>query len=271
MATANPTGTRTYPAERHTAASTTTRTEKGMSFARGPALILGTILLAVGLYLLYKARTFPPFSNFPNGDVTKDGDFLFGLFGANGWTAMLTAVAGGLLLFGAAQHLLAKTMSLIVGIALGAAAVIALVSGNVLGMAAANGWTKLGWAVCAVILLFNTLAPRRRRTVVVADEAVTHDAPVAYDRRPVVAEDEAVAAGEPTVADRGAEEPTAVRRGAEEPTVVHRGTGEPTAVRDDAGEPTVVRDGEEPTVVRGDEPAGFRRNEAAAHAETRPD
>ena len=129
------------------------------------------MLTAVGLYLLYKARTFPPFSNFPNGERPKDGDFLFGLFGANGWTAMLTAVAGALLLFGAAQHLLAKTMSLIVGIALGAAAVIALVSGDVLGMAAANGWTKLGWAICAVILLFNTLVPRRRRTVVVADEA----------------------------------------------------------------------------------------------------
>jgi hypothetical protein len=231
MATANPTGTRTYPAERHTAVSTTTRTEKGMSFAKGPALILGTILLAVGLYLLYKARTFPPFSNFPNGDVTKDGDFLFGLFGANGWTGMLTAVGGGLLLFGAAQHLLAKTMSLIVGIALGAAAVIALISGNVLGMAAANGWTKLGWAVCAVILLFNTLAPRRRRTVVVADETVAHDAPGAYDRGPLAGDDDAVA---------------------QEPTAVHR-------------------DGEEPTVVRGDQPADFSGDEAAAHAETRRD
>src|SRR6201995_2216214 len=198
MTTANPTGT--YPTEGHAAATTTTRTEKGLSLARGPALILGTVLLAVGLYLLYKARTFPPFSNFPNGDVTKDGDFLFGLFGANGWTAMLTAVAGSLLLFGAAQHLLAKTVSLIVGVALGAAAVIALVSGNVLGMAAANGWTKLGWAACAVILLFNTLVPRRRRTVEVRDETVARDAPVVADRRPVGAGNEA----EPTVVHRDA-------------------------------------------------------------------
>jgi Domain of unknown function (DUF4383) len=229
MATANPTGTRTYPTER----PTTTRTEKGISLARGPALILGTILSAVGLYLLYKARTFPPFSNFPNGSVTKDGDFLFGLFGANGWTAMLTAVAGSLLLFGAAQHLLAKTMSLIVGIALGAAAVIALISGNVLGMAAANAWTKLGWAACAVILLFNTLVPRRRRTVVVADEAVAPDAPVAYDRRPVTTADENATVAhrdggledEPTVTHRDREvddEPTAVHRDVDEPTAVHR-------------------------------------------------
>jgi hypothetical protein len=149
----------------------TTRTEKGISLARGPALILGTILLAAGLYFLYKAHSFPRWSNFPNGHAPKDGKFFLGIFGANGWTGELTAVAGGLLLFGAAQHLLAKTMSLIVGIALGAAAIIALISGNVLGMAAANIWTEIGWGACAVILLFNTLIPRRRREVVVAEDA----------------------------------------------------------------------------------------------------
>lgn len=74
---------------------------------------------------------------------------------------MLTAVAGGLLLFGAAQQLLAKTMSLIVGIALGAGAIIALISSNVLGLAAANGWTEILWDVSAAILLFNTAIPRR--------------------------------------------------------------------------------------------------------------
>lgn len=143
-----------------------TRTEKGMSLSRGPALVLGTILLAAGLYFLYRQHTFQHFSNFPNGKAPVDGKVLFGIFGANGWTGMLTAVAGGLLLFGAAQHVLAKAMSLIVGVALGAAAIIAFVSGNVLGMAAANTWTKLAWAIAAAILLFNTLLPRRRRTVV---------------------------------------------------------------------------------------------------------
>ena len=255
MATANPVRTRTYPAEGHTGA-TTTRTEKGLSLARGPALILGTILLAVGLYLLYKARTFPPFSNFPNGNVTKDGDFLFGLFGANGWTGMLTAVAGGLLLFGAAQHLLAKTMSLIVGIALGAAAVIALISGNVLGLAAANGWTKLGWAACAVILLFNTLLPRRRRTVVVAEEPVAYDDAAAYDRRPVTAagEDGTAVGDERTVvhSDRGRDldhEPTVADRDRdldEEPTVAHHDQ------RLDDEEPTAVRRDDAPTEIHRD-------------------
>ena len=142
-----------------------TRTEKGISLARGPALILGTVLLAAGLYFLYKQHNFPKFStNFPNGDAPVDGK-VFGIFGANGWTGMLTAVAGGLLLFGAAQHLLAKTMSLIVGVALGAAAVIAAVNGDVLGMAAANAWTEIAWGAAAAILLFNTIIPRRRRTV----------------------------------------------------------------------------------------------------------
>lgn len=148
-----------------------TRTEKGLSLSRGPALLLGAILLAAGLYFIYKQHTFLKFSNFPDGSAPVTGKVLFGIFGANGWTGMLTAAGGGLLLFGAAQHLLAKTMSLIVGIALGAAAIIALISANVLGMAAANGWTEIGWGVAAAILLFNAIVPRRKR--VVSDGAVT--------------------------------------------------------------------------------------------------
>jgi hypothetical protein len=188
-----------------------------MSLAKGPALVLGTILTAAGLFLLYKARTFPPFSNFPNGDAPKDGNFIFGIFAANGWTAMLTAVGGALLLFGLAQHLLAKTMSLIVGIALGAAAIIGLISGNVLGMAATNGWTEVAWGACAVLLLFNTLSPRRRRTVVVTDQAAV------AEREPVAADDEPAVARHDTLPD---EEPAMARRDPvaadEEPTMAHR-------------------------------------------------
>lgn len=155
------------------ATTTVERTEKGVSLARGPALILGTVLEVAGLYFLYKQHTFPPLSNFPNGSAPVQGKVFFGIFGANGWTGLFTAAAGGLLLFGAAQHLLAKTMSLIVGAALGAAAVIAVISGDVLGLAAAGAWTRVGWGVCAVILLFNTMVPRRRRTVTEAVPA--HD------------------------------------------------------------------------------------------------
>jgi len=196
--------------------ATETTTEKGIGLARGPALITGTILLAAGLYFLYRAHYFPPRSNFPNGAAPVDTK-VFGIFGANGWTGMLTAVAGGLLLFGAAQHLLAKAMSLIVGVALGAAAIIALISGNVLGLAAANGWTELAWGVVAVILLLNSLVPRPRRTVA--------------DREPAYAED--------TLDDREprhADGPTAESRGDELPYVDHAAgerenshTGDPAA------------------------------------------
>jgi lysylphosphatidylglycerol synthetase-like protein (DUF2156 family) len=147
-----------------TNADSRTHTEKGISLARGPALLLGTILLIAGLYFLYKQHMFPKFSQLPNGKAPAQKVF-FGIFGVNGWSGMLTAVAGGLLLFGAAQHLLAKTMSLIVGVALGVAAVIALVSGNVLGLAAANIWTEILWGASALILLFNSAIPRRKKTI----------------------------------------------------------------------------------------------------------
>jgi hypothetical protein len=121
--------------------------------------------LVAGRHFIYKQHMFPEFSSFPNGRVSSNGKVFFGIFGANRRRGMLTAVAGGLLLFGAAQQLLAKTMSLIVGIALGAAAIIALISSNVLGLAAANGWTEILWDVSAAILLFNTAIPRREKTI----------------------------------------------------------------------------------------------------------
>src|SRR5207248_7868723 len=137
--------------------------------------------------------------NFPDGHAPIGGK-VFGVFGANGWTGMLTAVAGGLLLFGAAQHLVAKAMSLIVGVALGAAAVIALISGDVLGMAAANHLTELAWGIAAAILLFNTLVPRRRRKVEVAEVSAANGAGTtgyaASRRRSAVADREAVPAGD---------------------------------------------------------------------------
>jgi len=61
---------------------------------------------------------------------------------------------------------------------IGAAAVIGVISGNVLGLAASNGWTRLGWGACAVILLFNTLVPRRTRTI---EEPVADHRPVARE------------------------------------------------------------------------------------------
>jgi hypothetical protein len=146
-----------------------------VSLARGSALTLGTVLLAAGLYFLYKQHGFTRLSNFPNGNARVQGTVFLGVFGVNGWTGELTAIAGGLLLLGAAHHVVARAMSLIVGVALAAAAIIALISGNVLGLAAANRWTKLGWGVAAVILLAGALLPylrrARTRTIVAAPAA----------------------------------------------------------------------------------------------------
>ncbi len=155
---------------------------KGISLARGPVLLLGTILLAAGLCSLYKQHGFPRLASFPDGNAPVQGKVLFGIFGANGWTGMLTAIAGGLLLLGAEQHLLAKAVSLIVGVALGAAAVIALASGNVLGLAAANGPTKLAWGIFAAMLLLGAVGPRGRRKAATID--VTEDIGVGEARRP---------------------------------------------------------------------------------------
>lgn len=186
-------------------------THKGAGLARGPALILGAILAAFGLILFIKSGDTQPTTGFPDG-AASGSDFLG--FEANGWTAWLTTAAGALLLFGAAQHLLAKTMSLIVGLALGAAAIFAAVDGDVLGLAAANFWTELGWGIAAVLLLFNLFAPRVEHT--------DHDHHVDGERRSRwprrrrgVQRDE--------VTDRGSMRPVADR----EVTTTDRPTGTP--------------------------------------------
>jgi hypothetical protein len=158
--------------------------EHGPSLAKGPALIAGSILVAFGLASLLKNNDFPSFSSsFPDGTV--QGTNFLGLE-VNGWTAFFSITAGALLLFGAAQHHLAKMMSLIVGLALAACAVIAVIDGqDVLGLAAANTWTKLGFAVAGGLMLLNALMPRRtRRREVVAPPAAT-----AAGRDEVVADD----------------------------------------------------------------------------------
>lgn len=142
-----------------------THTVKGPGLARGPAMIIGTILSVAGLALFLHAGDTST-AGFPDGDAI--GSTILG-FESNGWTAWITTAAGVLLLFGAAQHLLAKAMSLIVGLALAACAVIALIDGDVLGLAAANWAVELAWGIAAVILLLNLLAPRVTRTEAVHD------------------------------------------------------------------------------------------------------
>ncbi|WCB95898.1 hypothetical protein DSM104299_04649 [Baekduia alba] len=205
--------------------------EHGASLAKGPALIAGSILVAFGLASLLKNNDFPSFSSsFPDGEV--QGTNFLGLE-VNGWTAFFAITAGALLLFGAAQHHLAKMMSLIVGLALAACAVIAVIDGqDVLGLAAANNWTKLAFAIAGGLMLLNALMPRttRRREVVtpagaaVADEEREADADRRFGR-PSARTDAPVAAAEPrtTVADRE-REPVGATTAAEAPTTVGRRT-----------------------------------------------
>jgi hypothetical protein len=204
--------------------------EHGPSLAKGPALIAGSILVAFGLIGLLKNNDFPQFSSsFPDGDV--QGTNLLGIE-VNGWTDFFAITAGALLLFGAAQHHLAKLMSLIVGLALAACAVIAVIDGqDVLGLAAANVWTKVGFAVAGGVMLLNALMPRttRRREV-----ATTAPEGTRRFGRPAAAPATETVPGEPrtTVVDRDRD---GVRDDAEAPTTVGRRT---VTARDDADTPT---------------------------------
>jgi hypothetical protein len=158
--------------------------EHGPSLAKGPALIAGSLLVAFGLAALLKNNDFPSFSSsFPDGEV--NGTNFLGIE-VNGWTAFFSITAGALLLFGAAQHHLAKMMSLIVGLALAACAVIAIIDGqDVLGLAAANFWTKLGFAVAGGAMLLNALMPRvkrRREVPATTTAATTRDRDLGRDR-----------------------------------------------------------------------------------------
>jgi len=141
---------------------------KGVSLAKGPVGIIGAVLLAGGILgLLMGSTDFT--TSAPDGDVTG-GTFL-GIEG-NGWTWLLFAGAGIILLMSAPMHWGAKTMAMIVGLAMAAAAVIALVDGSdVLGIFAANDATILAFGAAAVALLVVAMLPRvgRKRETVVTE------------------------------------------------------------------------------------------------------
>ena len=141
---------------------------KGVSLAKGPVGIIGIVLLAGGILgLLMGSTDFT--TSAPDGDVSG-GTFL-GIEG-NGWTWLLFAGAGLILLLSAPMHWGAKTMAIIVGLAMAAAAIIAVVDGSdVLGIFAANTATVLAFAAAAAALLIVAMLPRvgRRRREVATD------------------------------------------------------------------------------------------------------
>jgi hypothetical protein len=137
---------------------------KGFSLAKGPVGIIGAVLLAGGILgLLFGSTNFE--MNAPNGDVT--GGTWLGIEG-NGWTWLLFAASGLILLMSAPMHWSAKTMAMVVGLVMAAAAIIAIVDGSdVLGIFAANGLTMLAFGAAAVACLIVAMLPRvgKRREV----------------------------------------------------------------------------------------------------------
>jgi hypothetical protein len=143
--------------------------KKGFSLAKGPVGIIGAVLLAGGILgLLMGSTDFT--TDAPNGDVT--GGTFFGIEG-NGWTWLLFGGAGLILLLSAPMHWGAKTMAMLVGMVMAAAAVIALADGSdVFGVFATNDATILAFGAAAVALIVAAMLPRvgkRRREEVVVD------------------------------------------------------------------------------------------------------
>jgi Domain of unknown function (DUF4383) len=141
----------------------------GVSLAKGPVGIIGLVLLAGGILgLIFGSTNFT--AHFPDGDVS--GGTWFGIEG-NGWTWLLFAGTGLVLLLSAPMHWSAKTMAMLGGLVMAVACVLAIVDGNdVLGIFAANGATMLVMGIAAAAMLIVAMLPRvgRRKDVVVDDD-----------------------------------------------------------------------------------------------------
>ena len=138
-------------------AQDTTTARKGVSLAKGPIGILGVIGILYGVSaLIFASHGFA--LHIPHGAVR--GKKWIGLE-VNGWSELLFIAAGLALLLSAPLHWGAKSMSMIVGLVLIAAAIIAVVrKDGVFGIFAANHLTELVWAAAGVLLLILALLPR---------------------------------------------------------------------------------------------------------------
>src|SRR4051794_9575514 len=140
----------------------TARPRSGLSLAKGPVALVGLASLALGgLGFIFASRSFD--FNAPSGTVT--GTTFLGIEG-NGWTWVVFAAAGLLLLLGSPIHWGAKSMAFIVGVAMVVGALIALSDGtDILGIFATNNWTKLVMGAGGIALIVLSMMPRvgRRR------------------------------------------------------------------------------------------------------------
>jgi hypothetical protein len=133
------------------------RRTSGISLAKGPVGLLGLAVLTYGVTaVIFGSHNFALHA--PNGAV--HGSTWLGLE-VNGWSSALFIAAGLLLLLSAPAHWSAKFMSLVIGVALGAGALVSVIKGHgVLGIFAANGLTELVWGAAAAVLMLVSLLPR---------------------------------------------------------------------------------------------------------------
>jgi hypothetical protein len=135
---------------------------RGVSLAKGPVALIGLLSLALGvLGFIFASRSF----SFDAPSGTVQGTTFLGIEG-NGWTWVLFAAAGLLLLLGSPIHWGAKSMAFIVGVVMVVGALISLSDGNdILGIFATNNWTTLAMGLGGIALIVLSMMPRvgRRR------------------------------------------------------------------------------------------------------------
>jgi hypothetical protein len=137
---------------------TTHQESRAVSLAKGPVGLVGLVALIYGIGALIFGAHGLSTQHVPHGAV--HGKKWLGLE-VNGWSDLAFVAAGLLLMLGAQAHWAAKSMSLLVGIALAAVAVIAVIRGDgVFGLLAANRLTELVWGAGGVLLILLSLLPR---------------------------------------------------------------------------------------------------------------
>src|SRR3954468_15994011 len=150
----------------------TARPRSGVSLAKGPVGLLGLASLALGvLGFIFASRSFD--FNAPSGTV--NGTTFIGIEG-NGWTWVVFAAAGLLLLLGSPLHWGAKSMAFIVGVVFVVGALIALSDGDdILGIVAMNNLTKLIMGAAGAALILLSMLPRVGRRAGGAPVATRRD------------------------------------------------------------------------------------------------
>src|SRR3954452_5643618 len=162
---------------------------RGVSLAKGPVALISIASLALGvLGFIFANHSFT--MDAPSGTV-NGGTFL-GIEG-NGWTWVLFAAAGLLLLLGSPIHWGAKSIAFIVGVAFVVGALIALSDGtDILGIFATNNWTKLVMGAGGVALILLSMMPRvgrRRGSAPAATTARTRADDTRFERNGTVERD----------------------------------------------------------------------------------